>query len=106
MLGRTGVAEAADDMIRTGIVPPEVASLDPFLEDYLAAHKAGNVHLFSMELTTAAHQQGWNKARENTGTGCSPIHFGHFMAGSRQANIAAFEACMSGIPWITGYSPL
>jgi hypothetical protein len=103
--GCTGMKEATDKMLRTGIVPPEVAELDPFLEDYLATHKVGNVHLINTELTTASHQQGWQKARENTGTGVSPIHFGHFMAGSRQANIAAFETCMSGIPWTTGYSP-
>ena len=39
VLGRTGMTEAADEMLRTGKVPPEVAALDPFLEDYLAAHK-------------------------------------------------------------------
>ena len=95
--------EAVEDILKTGKVPPELTAIDPFLEDYLAAHKVGNIPLLSAELSTAAHQQGWRKVRETTG--CSGLHFGHHIAGSQQANIAAFEACMSGIPWVTGYSP-
>jgi hypothetical protein len=37
--------------------------------------------------------------------GRAKLHFGHFIAGSSHAQIAAFEACLSGIPWLTGYSP-
>ena len=100
------MSDVVDEILRTGKVPPELAALDPFLEDYLAAHQVGTIPLFSAELSTAAHQQGWRKVREKTASGRSGIHFGHFMAGSQQANIAAFEACMSGIPWVTGYSPI
>ncbi len=67
----------------------------------LKAHCVGNILFISAELSTAAHIQSWKKVREATSSGPSGIHFGHFIAGSTHANIAVFEACMSGIPWLT-----
>jgi hypothetical protein len=103
--GRTGNSVEVEELLRTGKVPQEIIDLDPFLEDYLAAHKIGETQALSHELSTAAHQQGWSKVKEATSSGRSNLHFGHFIAGSSHAQIAAFEACLSGIPWLTGYSP-
>ena len=83
-----------------------MSKIDPFLEDYLAAHKRTTTHLILFELSCASHKQGWKKALEATASGKSEIHFGHFKAGSQHAKIAALETMMSGIPWITGYSPI
>ncbi len=103
--GPTGISAATDKILATGEVPEEIKALDPFLEDYLKAHQVGTIHLISAELSDAAHVQSWKKARESTSSGPSGVHFGHFIAGTSHAHIAAFEACMSGLPWITGYSP-
>jgi len=56
-------------------------------------------------ITTEQHIKGWRKAHERTSAGPSGLHFGHFIAGSCHPLIADFEACMSHIPYATGYSP-
>ena len=101
--GRTGQSTEVVELLRTGIVTPEIKDLESFLEDYLAAHKIGEVKDQSHELSTAAHQQGWQKVKEATSSGPSNLHFGHFIAGSRHSQLAAFEACLSVILWLTGY---
>jgi hypothetical protein len=37
--------------------------------------------------------------------GPSGLHFGHFIAGTRDAWISQFEATMTKFPYATGYSP-
>ena len=103
--GRTGAEPAVDNLLHHGEVPPEIAELDPFLNEFLKAHKLKQIPILSHILSTDNHIQGWKKAREKTSSGISGMHFGQLKAGSRNPNIAAFEACMSGIPWLTGYSP-
>ena len=105
LLGRTGGKAPAAEILRSGQAPAELLALDPFLGDYLYAHKVGLRTQLSQALTTADHSQGWIKAREATSSGKTDLHFGHFISGTTNANIAAFEACLSGIPWMTGYSP-
>jgi hypothetical protein len=106
LLGPKGLSDLAEEILRTGKVPKELSDIDPFLEDDLVAHKKETIQLVIFELSCAAHQSGWKRAREATSSGKSGIHFGHFIAGSHQANITALETMMSGIPWMTGYSPL
>ena len=69
MYGGTGGSKEVDELLRTGIVPQEIQDLDPFLADYLSAHKIGKVNNLSHELTTAAHQHGWSTMKETTASG-------------------------------------
>ena len=54
-LGHTGCSAAATRILTHGEFPKEVLELDPFLDDYLTAHKVGNTELISQELKTASH---------------------------------------------------
>ena len=45
------------------------------------------------------------KQKEMTSSGPSMIHFGHFIAGSQDPDIAAMDATLSCFPFLTGYSP-
>jgi len=58
-----------------------------------------------LNLTVENHIQGWQKAKEQTATGKSPLHFGHSKAGATDGVIAEFERTMTQIPYRTGYSP-
>ena len=99
-----GCNTLCNEIIKTGRIPQKIYDIDPFLGDYLKALVRNQAQLFSTELSTAAHIKGWKKTKEHTSAG-GYIHFGDTKAGTQDSNIAAFEACLSGIPWITGYSP-
>ena len=105
LLGRTGCSDAATAILQTGKVPRVLAEQDPFLEEYLQAHQRTTDQEIDISLPTEAHQFGWSKVKEQTSSGRSGLHFGHFIAGCGDDNIAALEACLSSIPWQTGYAP-
>jgi hypothetical protein len=56
--------------------------------------------------STAEHSKGWRKAKAFTATGPSGWTFSHFIAGTFDPLLAAFDATMANIPYATGYSSL
>ena len=57
-------------------------------------------------LDTATWQKSWaSGVRESTSSGPSAMHFGTLMAGAQSDLIAEFDATMTNIPLISGYSP-
>jgi len=53
----------------------------------------------------AEYIYGWQKAREETSSSYSTIHFGHYITGTHDDRIAQFNACMAAILAVMGYSP-
>jgi len=51
------------------------------------------------------YTMGWHKSWETTASSLSGIHFGHYMAGTFNPEIAIFNATMADLPMCTGYSP-
>jgi len=51
------------------------------------------------------YNMGWRKSQETTASSMSGIHFGHYMAGTFNPEIAIFNATMADLPMRTGYSP-
>ena len=49
--------------------------------------------------------QGWTRARENTSSGPSGLHFGPFIANCSDRGLATLDAAMASIPATTGYTP-
>jgi len=49
--------------------------------------------------------RGWMKARENTSSSISNVHFGHYMVGNFNPRIAIINIKLANIPLDTGYSP-
>ena len=57
-------------------------------------------------LDTEVWQQSWaSGVRERTSSGPSAMHFGTLMAGAKSDLIAEFDATMTNIPLVSGYSP-
>jgi hypothetical protein len=55
---------------------------------------------------SAEHSKGWRKAKEFTATGLSGWTFSHFIAGTFDPLLAAFDATMANIPYAMGHSSL
>jgi hypothetical protein len=56
-------------------------------------------------ISTQSYQESWKKMRPNTS--CSPFgpEFVQYIAGSRDGQIADFDATMANIPYASGYTP-
>jgi len=55
--------------------------------------------------TLAEYIHGWRHVCEETSSSYSAIHFGHYIAGTQESQIAQFNAHMALLPAATGYSP-
>jgi len=55
--------------------------------------------------TLIDYTNAWNKAREMTSSSISQVHFGHYMVGMFNPNIAIMNATVADIPMLTGYAP-
>ncbi len=51
------------------------------------------------------YTMGWRKSRETTASSLLGIHFGHYMAGTFNPEIAIFNVTMADLPMRTSYSP-
>jgi hypothetical protein len=59
-----------------------------------------------LDLSLAEYVRGWKRAREQTSSGPSNLHFGHYISGTADRDIAEFHRTMAHIPYILGYSPV
>ena len=57
-------------------------------------------------LSLTDHIQGWRKMRATTSASPHGPGFIDYIAGSRDSNIAQFDAIMASLPFYTGYAPL
>jgi hypothetical protein len=58
----------------------------------------------SSYITTEDHVQGWKKAKEKTSAGISGLHFGMFKAQAQYPLLAAFDASLRNVAYVTGYT--
>jgi hypothetical protein len=76
-LGIDGCSEVSTSILETGVIPEEIAQLDPYIAEYLAAHQVSPpAPPVDPVISTNAHKQGWLYAKERTS--CSrtlPIDF-------------------------------
>ena len=107
LVGPLGMGPDSDDIIGGDFVAPE--GTDPhavrLLEHLKMPDAVKNAPPVDIELNVEEYRKGWRKARENTSSGPSGLHFGHFKAGAEHDGIAEFEAIMANIPYRTGHSP-
>jgi hypothetical protein len=55
-------------------------------------------------ISTEDHVAGWKKAKEQTSAGLSGLHFGMFKAQAAHPALAALDASMRNIAYVTGYT--
>ena len=74
---------------------------------FLAMKEGMRKHFMPKSLEVAECQSGWKKVRERT---CSSmkngVHFGHWMTGYTDLEIATTHTELANIPYTSGYAPL
>jgi hypothetical protein len=59
----------------------------------------------TMDFTYESFVKGWQKVREQTASGKSGLHFGHFIAACKHSQLGRIEWTMANFPLQSGYSP-
>ncbi len=104
IFGELGVNRKAFDQVLAGTFEPP-PTCDQFTKKVLAHLKRPETVRPTKEPQLAEYIYGWKKAREETSSSYSNVHFGHYIAGSQDERIAHFNAGMAMIPASMGYSP-
>lgn len=106
-VGPMGMGPGGEAILQGNFIIPE--GTDPYaaqLIKHLAMTKeVKNAPPMEIGLDIQQFKRGWAKAKENTSSGRSGLHFGHCKAGIQHEGICRFEAIMANIPYQTGHSP-
>ena len=84
-----GLSEGAVRFIQHLRTPPSIVQEGPMPND----------------ISTDSYQYYWKKAKEQTSSGVSGLHFGHYKAGLWSPKLWQLEHGLTNIPNRTGYSP-
>ncbi len=85
----------------TFICPPNT---DPYVARLIASLKR-HPGAYAEPWTAKEQISGWRKVQETTASLMSQVHFGHYMAGTFNPEIALLNATMADILLQSGYSP-
>lgn len=100
-----GTSQVSDLILAGTYTPP--ANTDTYTKELLRELQRDNraVTSYSPDISTGSFRNGWRKMKEPTSAGISGLHFGHMKACTYSNLLSNFEASISNIPFITGYSP-
>jgi len=104
IFGDLGVQCQAFDQVLEGTFTPP-STCDPFMKKVLEHLKRPSQVQQITQPSLSEYIYGWQRSREETSLSYSSIHFGHYIAGTYDQQIAQFNAFMAAIPALTGYSP-
>jgi hypothetical protein len=94
--------------ILNGIFVPE-PGMDPYAVQFLSHLKmeiaVSTQPPISKVISTQSYQDSWKKMKPNTSSSPFGPSFVHYIAGSRDQQIAEFDATIANIPYASGYSP-
>jgi hypothetical protein len=106
-VGYLGELDGTEQILDGTFIPP--TNMDPYAVDFLSHLKMDAAVKEAPQITkvisTQSYQASWKKMKPNTS--CSPFgpEFVHYIAGSQDNQIAAFDATMANIPYASGYTP-
>jgi hypothetical protein len=104
--GYLGLTDRAEKVMDGTYESPPTAG--PYVEKLIKQLKRNEAARLAPEAPTsidiATRQTLWSKAKERTASH-GIMHFGVFKAGATNDYIALFDATMTEIPMVTGYSP-
>jgi hypothetical protein len=106
-VGYLGELEGTEQILNgTFITPPD---MDPFAAKFITQLKMDptvkQAPLITKSISTKSYQESWKKMRPNTSCSPSGPEFVHYIAGSKDNDIAEFDATMANIPYASGYNP-
>ena len=82
------------------------SGVDPFTNQLIdQMKKPKNWSEISVDESFEEYQRGWQRARENTSSGPSGIHFGHFIAATYDDDVGTIHWLMSKIAMKRGIAP-
>jgi hypothetical protein len=97
----------AEEIMNGTFVPDP--GMDPYAVKFLSHLKmesvVRNATPVSRVISMASYQASWKKMKPNTSSSHFGPEFVHYIAGSRDIQIAEFEATMAKIPYASGYNP-
>jgi hypothetical protein len=97
----------ADEILNGSFVPEP--TMDPYAIQFLAHLKMDPVVRdngpISKAISTKSYQDSWKRMKPNMSSSPFGPAFVHYIAGSHDDQIAAFDATMANIPYASGYSP-
>jgi hypothetical protein len=108
LIGPLGLGLHADAVLNgTFVAPP---GTDPYAVKLLYQLQrdpaVAQAPPMPLELPLDEYVRGWQRARERTSSGPSGLHFGHYISGTKDMELAEFHRTMAHIPYLSGYSPV
>jgi hypothetical protein len=99
-----GMNEFSNEILAGTATVPEEA--DIFARKLIEQLKRPDgVTQMDIGLHVEEYRDGWRKVRENTASGMSGIHFGHFKTHEKDLLLATLDAVLAQIPFELGFSP-
>ena len=106
-VGYLAELEGADEILNGTFTPAE--DMDPYAVQFLSQLKmepeVRNHKPISKAISTASYRESWKKMKPNTSSSPFGPSFVDYIAGSRDQQIADFDATMANIPYASGHSP-
>jgi hypothetical protein len=97
----------AEEILNCTFVPE--SGLDPYAVQFLSHLKmetaVSNQPPISKFISAQSYRDSWKKMKPNTSSSPFGPTFVHYIAGSRDQQIAEFDATMANIPYASGHSP-
>ena len=105
-VGYHGELQGAEEILNGTFIPSP--NMDPYSVQFisqLTKPAAVQDQQLSKAITTESYRKSWSKMKPNTSCSPSGPSFVDYIAGSRDPQIAAFDATMANIPYASGYTP-
>jgi hypothetical protein len=97
--------QGAEESLNGNFIPPQ--DMDPYAIQFLTQLKMPEVvqdQPLSKAISTESYWESWGKMKPNTSCSPSGPSFVDYITGSRDPQIAAFDATMANIPYASGYT--
>ena len=96
----------AEEILAGTFIPSP--DMDPYAIQFITQLKMPTVvqdQPISKAISTESYREGWSKMKPNTSSSPAGPSFVDYIAGSRDPQIADFDATMANIPYASGYTP-
>jgi hypothetical protein len=104
VVGKYGETQNTIDIIQATL--PNDVEERPMVREILNAMAAPpDMKMWELDFSVDSFANGWRKSREQTASGKSGLHFGHFIAACKHQQLRNLECHMANFPLRIGYSP-
>jgi hypothetical protein len=106
LVGRFGETEGVKQILEGRVEDRVTSSIDRYTQLLLEQmRKPKNFVPVEIDESIETFVQGWRKTKEQTASGRSRLHFGHFIAACKHNKLKHIEQRQAQFPLTTGYAP-